>query len=301
MYRAAVTSAQDRPARLTVGVVGAGRVGSVLGAALAAAGHRVTGVSAVSDASLERAARLLPGIPVKEIPDVVAGAELVLLAVPDDALAALVAGLSATRAWQAGQIVVHTSGLHALEVFAPALDQHVLPLALHPAMTFTGTSLDLDRLRECCFGVTAPEQLRAVAEALVLEVGAEPVWIAESDRGAYHLALAHGANHLVTLVSQALDILASTGVDQPDRVLGPLVRAALDNALRGRDAALTGPVARGDLGTVERHVSIAADQPPDVRPAYVAMALATVERAARDRRLREDQARPIAEFLREQQ
>ena len=297
----AVTSAQQRPARLTVGVVGAGRVGSVLGAALAAAGHRVTGVSAVSDASRERAARLLPGIPVKEIPDVVAGAELVLLAVPDDALADLVAGLAATGAWQAGQIVVHTSGLHGLEVFEPAAEQHVLPLALHPAMTFTGTAVDLERLADCCFGVTAAEPLRPVAEALVLEVGAEPVWVAEADRGAYHLALAHGANHLVTLVSQALDILGGTGIEAPDRVLGPLVRAALDNALRARDAALTGPVARGDLGTVERHVSIAADQSPDVRPAYVAMALATVERAARDRRLRADQAGPIADFLREQQ
>ncbi len=296
-----VTTAQDRPARLTVGVVGAGRVGAVLGAALAEAGHRVTGVSAVSDASLDRAARLLPGVPVREVPEVVSGAELVLLAVPDDALAGLVAGLSAVDAWQAGQIVVHTSGLHALEVFGPALEHHVLPLALHPAMTFTGTAVDLDRLHECCFGVTAPEPLRPVAEALVLEVGAEPVWIADGDRAAYHLALAHGANHLVTLVSQSLDILAGTGVEQPERVLGPLVRAALDNALRSRDAALTGPVARGDLGTVERHVSTAAGEPPDVRPAYVAMALATVERAARDRRLREDQARPIADFLREQQ
>lgn len=295
-----MTSAPPHPARLTVGVVGAGRVGAVVGAALAEAGHRPTGVSAVSDASLERAARLLPGIPVKEIPDVLADAELVLLAVPDDALGPLVAGLSATGAWQAGQIVVHTSGLHALEVFAPALDQHILPLALHPAMTFTGSAVDLDRLRDCCFGVTAPEPLRPVAEALVLEIGAEPVWVGENDRGAYHLALAHGSNHLVTLVSQALDVLASTGIEQPDRVLGPLVRAALDNALRARDAVLTGPVARGDLGTVERHVSVAADQPPDVRPAYVAMALATVERATRDRRLREDLARPIAEFLREQ-
>jgi predicted short-subunit dehydrogenase-like oxidoreductase (DUF2520 family) len=183
----------EHPARLTVGVVGAGRVGSVLGAALARAGHRVTGTYAVSEASRARAAELLPGVPVKDVAAVVAGAELVLLAVPDDALGHLVAGLAATGVWQAGQIVVHTSGRHGVGILDPARAQHVLPLALHPAMTFTGTAMDLDRLVDCAFGVTADDALRPMAEALVLEMGGEPVWIAETDRTAYHLAPWHTA------------------------------------------------------------------------------------------------------------
>ena len=104
---------------------------------------------------------------------------------PDDALPALVAGLAATGSWQAGQIVVHTSGRHGVGVFdAGAARSTSSALALHPAMTFTGTAMDLDRLADCCFGVTAPEALRPVAEALVVEMGAEPVWIAEEDRPA---------------------------------------------------------------------------------------------------------------------
>ena len=116
---------------LRVGVVGAGRVGAVLGAALAAAGHRVVAVSAVSEASLERAATLLPDVPVHPVEEVVAAADLVLLAVPDDALTDLVAGLATTRVWRSGQIAAHTSGAHGLAPFAPAVDQGVIPLALH--------------------------------------------------------------------------------------------------------------------------------------------------------------------------
>ena len=292
-----MTSADERPARLDVGVVGAGRVGAVLGAALQRVGHRVVAVSGVSEESRDRAARLLPGTPVLAPEDVVRQAELVVLAVPDDALADLVAGLSATRTWQAGQLVAHTSGRHGLEVYAPALDQHVLGLALHPAMTFTGTGLDLDRLVECCFGVTAPEPLRPVAEALVLEIGAEPVWIEESARGLYHAALAHGANHLVTLIAQSLQALRAAGVESPSRVLGPLVSAALDNALRAGDAALTGPVARGDAGTVAEHLRQLQSLTPDIRPTYVALARATAERALASGRLKPHVAEPLLDIL----
>ena len=292
-----MTSADERPARLDVGVVGAGRVGAVLGAALQRAGHRVVAVSGVSEQSRTRAAQLLPGIPVVAPDDVVRRAELVLLAVPDDALADLVAGLAATRTWQAGQLVAHTSGRHGLEVYAPALDQHVLGLALHPAMTFTGTGLDLERLVECCFGVTAPEPLRPVAEALVLEIGAEPVWIEESSRPLYHAALAHGANHLVTLIAQSLQALRAAGVEEPSRVLGPLVSAALDNALRAGDAALTGPVARGDAGTVAEHLRQLQSLSPDIRPTYVALARATAERALASGRLKPHVAEPLLDIL----
>ena len=292
-----VTSADERPARLKVGVVGAGRVGAVLGAALQQAGHQVVAVSGVSDASLRRAAELLPGIPVLPVDEVVARAELVVLAVPDDALADLIAGLSATRSWQAGQLVAHTSGRHGLDVFGPALPFHVLGLALHPAMTFTGTAMDVARLADCCFGVTAPEPLRPVAEALVLEIGGEPVWIEDEHRALYHAALAHGANHLVTLIAQSMEALAAAGVAEPHRMLGPLVAAALDNSLRAGDAALTGPVARGDVGTVAEHLRQLEGLSPDIRPTYVALARATAERALASGRLKPTAAEPLLDIL----
>jgi predicted short-subunit dehydrogenase-like oxidoreductase (DUF2520 family) len=292
--------AADRPGRLGVGVVGAGRVGAVLGSALRAAGHAVVGVSAVSAASRDRADALLPGVPVLEVPDVVERAELVLLTVPDDALTDLVAGLATTRGWQPGQLVVHTSGRFGWRVLGPAVASGAIPLALHPAMTFTGTSLDLVRLTDCCFGVTAPGPVLPIAQALVVEMGAEPVVVDEDLRPLYHAALAHGANHLVTLVSQSLELLRLAGVDEPGRLLGPLLSASLDNALRRGDDALTGPVARGDAGTVAVHVeALTAAGAADVLATYRSLARTTADRALASGRLRAAAAEALLSALAE--
>jgi predicted short-subunit dehydrogenase-like oxidoreductase (DUF2520 family) len=292
-----LTGPTQRPARLDVGIVGTGRVGAVLGAALQQAGHRLVAVSGVSEQSRARAAALLPGIPVRSVEEVVARAELVLLTVPDDVLPGLVAGLSATSSWQAGQLVVHTAGRYGTAVFEAASGHHILGMALHPVMTFSGTSMDVARLADCCFGITAPEALRPVAEALVVEMGAEPVWIKEQDRPMYHAGLAHGANHLGTLVAQAIQIVGSAGVQDPQRLIAPLLHAALDNALRLGDGALTGPVVRGDTGTVAAHLAQLNEQTPDIRPTYVALARATAERALASGRLTAADAEPLLEFL----
>ncbi|MFJ8675025.1 Rossmann-like and DUF2520 domain-containing protein [Streptomyces sp. NPDC093589] len=271
--------AQDRPARLTVGVVGAGRVGPALAASLQLAGHRPVAVSGVSDASVRRAAELLPDVPVVPPAEVLARADLVLLTVPDDALAGLVSGLAETGAVRPGQLLVHTSGRYGTAVLDPATRAGALPLALHPAMTFTGTPVDVQRLAGCSFGVTSPDELRMAAEALVIEMGGEPEWIAEASRPLYHAALAIGANHLVTLVAQSMELLRKAGVEAPDRMLGPLLGAALDNALRSGDAALTGPVARGDAGTVAAHVTELRKHAPQSVAGYLAMARTTADRA----------------------
>ena len=287
-----------RPGRLGVGVVGAGRVGSVLGNALRAAGHAVVGVSAVSAASRERAELFLPGVPVLEVPDVVERAELVLLTVPDDALEPLVAGLAEVGGWQPGQLVVHTSGRFGWRVLQPAVAAGAIPLALHPAMTFTGMSLDLARLADCCFAVTGPGPVLPIGQALVVEMGAEPVVVAEEARALYHAALAHGANHLVTLVAESLDLLAAAGVEPAARVLGPLLSAALDNALRQGDGALTGPVARGDAGTVAAHVeAIGASGVEGALATYRRLARDTADRALASGRLRPEAAQSLLEAL----
>ena len=269
----------ERPGRLAVGIVGAGRVGSVLGAALRTAGHRIVAVSAISAASRRRAAQLLPDVEIRPADRIAADADLLLLTVPDDVLPGLIEGFVQAEAIRAGQFVVHTSGRYGIDVLAPATKVGALPLALHPVMTFTGTAVDLDRIQGVCFGATAPEPLRAVAETLVLEMGGDPVWIAEENRVLYHAALAQGANHLVTLVASSMDLLKTAGADDPQRMLGPLLSAALDNALRYGDSGLTGPVVRGDAGTVAAHVDVLSKVSPETTAAYVAMARLTADRA----------------------
>jgi predicted short-subunit dehydrogenase-like oxidoreductase (DUF2520 family) len=292
-----MNAARPDHARLSVGVVGAGRVGAVLGAALVRAGHSVVAVSAVSESSVRRAETLLPGVPVVPADEVPRDADLVLLTVPDDALADLVTGLAHTGSQRAGQLVVHTSGLHGLSVLEPAIRRNALPLALHPVLPFTGTEVDLTRLTGASFGVTSPEPLRPIAESLVIEMGGEPVWVADALRPLWHAALAHGSNHLVTLVASAADLLRAAGVDEPGRVLGPLLGAALDGSLRAGDAVLTGPVARGDAGTVRAHLDVLAAVAPEVLPAYVAMARLTADRALAAGRLDPNAAGALLEVL----
>lgn len=277
----------DSPPRLRVGVVGAGRVGAVLGAALRNAGHTLTGVSAVSDVSLLRAEALLPGVPVLPADDVVSGCELLILAVPDDVLPELVAGFANAGVFKPGQFIAHTSGGYGIGVLAPATES--LPMAIHPAMTFTGTSVDLSRLHDTPFGVTAADAIRPVAEALVVEMGGEPIWVPEDARTIYHAAMVLGSNYLNVLVNESVSLLKEAGMDNPARLLTPLMSASLDNALRFGDKSLTGPIVRGDARTVAKHLNALGDR-PQTRAAYQVLGRLAVDRALEAGMITVDQA-----------
>ncbi|MFZ4078654.1 MAG: Rossmann-like and DUF2520 domain-containing protein [Microbacteriaceae bacterium] len=220
-----------RDGRLGVGIIGSGRVGPVLGQALAGAGHAIVGISALSQESRDRAEALLPTVPILEVPDIIERSELVLLCVPDDQLAELVSGLADAGAWQPGQIVVHTSPNFGLVVLDPARARGAIPIALHPAMVFTGTSVDVARLTDCCMVVTAPSPVLPIGQALAVEMGAEPVVIAEADRAHYAEAVATASSFSVAIVNQARALLEQAGVDHPSRVLGPIIRSAVENTL----------------------------------------------------------------------
>jgi predicted short-subunit dehydrogenase-like oxidoreductase (DUF2520 family) len=251
----------------------------------------------VSRPSRDRAEKLLPGVPILPADEVAAGAELLLLAVPDDALANLISGLANTGVVRRGALVAHTSGAHGIDILEPLTALGALPLALHPVMTFSGTEVDLQRLDGACFGATTTEELRPVAEALVIEMGAEPVWISEDLRTTYHAGLAFGANNLVTLVAEAADLLRRAGVANPERMLGPLLGAALDNSLRHGDRALTGPVARGDAGTVAKHLQAIAGQAPEAIAAYIEMSRLTAVRALAAGTLTPERAEALLDVL----
>jgi predicted short-subunit dehydrogenase-like oxidoreductase (DUF2520 family) len=284
-----------RPARLTVGVISAGRVGTALGVALERAEHVVVSCSAISRASRQRAERRLPDTQVLPVQDVAAHAELLVLSIPDAELAGVVSGLATTGAVRPGTIVVHTSGANGVGVLAPLTDLGCIPLAIHPAMTFTGSDEDIVRLSGACFGITAADDVGyAVAQSLVLEIGGEPFGVREDARPLYHAALAHAGNHVITVLLDAVEalraalrgqeLLGQEVVDDApggiaERVIGPLARASLENALQRGQAALTGPVARGDAAAITGHLQALADVDPELAQAYRANSLRTAQRA----------------------
>jgi predicted short-subunit dehydrogenase-like oxidoreductase (DUF2520 family) len=284
-----------RPARLKVGIVSAGRVGTALGVALERAEHVVVACSAISTTSRRLAERRLPDTEILPVPDVADRAELLLLTVPDSELPGLINGLAATGAVRRGTIVVHTSGANGIAILAPLTEQGCVPLAIHPAMTFTGADEDIVRLSDSCFGVTAADEIGfAIAQSLVLEIGGEPFGVREDARTLYHAALAHASNHIVTVLADSLDALraALSGQellgqelvgDAPgglaERIVGPLARAALENTLQRGQAALTGPVARGDAAAVAGHLDALDQVDSELAQAYCANSLRTAQRA----------------------
>ena len=293
-----------------MGIISAGAVGTAVGEAFLRAGHHVHGAVARSQLSRARASERMPNAAIVDV-EQAAHAALVVLAVPDPELPAVIEEVA--QHTQAGQMVMHTSGALGCEVLQPVTDTGALPLALHPAMTFTGAAEDTDRLHGCGWGVTADsEQGYAVAELLVHTLGGVPVAIPEHHRSAYHAAMAHAANHSVALISDALrmlDYVLEQGdgddglgaganlppVQNPDSslLLRKLVHAAVDNALDQRLEGLTGPVAREDAPAVLRHVAALHELGVGLEP-YIAMSERTaqmtgaveIERVLSDYRMR---------------
>ncbi|MFT4043221.1 MAG: DUF2520 domain-containing protein [Gordonia sp. (in: high G+C Gram-positive bacteria)] len=287
------------PARLTVGIVSAGRVGTALGEALERAGHVVAGVVARSRQSRRRALERLPESEILDLGDVLARSELLIIAVPDAVLSQVVAEIAATGRLRPRTLVMHTAGAHGVAILEPLRAFGAFALAVHPAMTFIDSGEDTARLAQACFGVTAADEVGfAIASALVLEMGGEPIRIAEENRTLYHAALAHGANHLVALVIDAVSALnaAIEGTDGArardvatvdgnavllaERILGPLVTAALRNALELGPRALTGPVARGDADAVADHLTALRGLPGGAAPGSIAAAYRILARRA---------------------
>lgn len=230
-------------------VVGRGRLGVALAGALRRVGP---------------APRTLGGRQVRDRPgslrSLLHGPEacgLVLLAVRDDALPSLVSGVAAglgSRSYVA--TVLHLSGALGPEVLAPLAERGLATGSCHPLQTFTGSPGDADRFAGSVFAVDGSGAGREAAERLAVALGGRPFALPTGARPLYHLAASLGANGLTGLVAAARDALAATGLS-PDAALaalGPLLRSALDEALRlGPEAALTGPVSRGDEATLARH------------------------------------------------
>ncbi len=288
---------ENRPGRLGVGIIGMGHVGPVIGSALRAAGHAIVAVTASSEASQERADALLPGVPILSVEQLVERCELVIIAIPDDEIAGLVHGLASLRAWQPGQLVVHLSGAHGVSILEPAQRCGAIPLAIHPAMTFTGTSVDVTRLVGAPFAVTAPAPVLPIAQALVVEMGGEPVVVDESQRLLYHAALAHEANYLVTLIAQARELLSASGIEDPGEYLRPLCEAALDRGLRDGIGGASGPILRGDSETVSEHLQAIKNVNPRIADTYVDLARTTLSALKEERQVSERHERSILSAL----
>ena len=215
--------------RLNIGVVGSQIAGIAMAQALSHAGHQVVAVTADALDTDERIEVLLPLAKKLSDEKILAAADLVLLAVPSSEIESTV--LSLADFFRAGQLVVHLAAEFDHEILSVAVSKGAIPLAIHPAMRFTGTSLDINRMKESYFAVSAPVVALPIAEALVIEMGAEPIVIASKARASYAEAIAVASNFSAMIVNQAVGLLEQAGVENPALVIAPVIESAVDQAL----------------------------------------------------------------------
>ncbi|WP_462185669.1 MULTISPECIES: Rossmann-like and DUF2520 domain-containing protein [unclassified Frankia] len=279
------TAASDGPRearpREKVGIVGPGRAGTALGLALAAAGYPVVAVGVRSPWHRSRAVNLFPDAWVGGAAEVAGRAEVLLVAVPDDAIGPVVMDLAAAGAVGPGRTLVHLSGRHGLGVLAAGGDVGAARIALHPIMTLPGIIEDSALLAGVPFGITADPVAEGLARRLVTDVGGIALPVADDRRDLYHASLVLGGNFLTTLVAAAGEVLAAAGVPDPAAALGPLLRASLANTLTDGWSASTGPVRRGDLGTVVAHLTALDRLDPRIAAVYRRLAIFTAEELER--------------------
>jgi predicted short-subunit dehydrogenase-like oxidoreductase (DUF2520 family) len=215
--------------RLSIGVVGQEPAGIAMAKALSAAGHQVVAITNKSLDSDEGIELLLPLAKKLSDEEILAVSELVLLAVPASEIENTTSRLS--ESWRAGQLVIHLAAEFDHEILGLALAKGAIPLAIHPAMRFTGTSLDINRMKESYFAVSAPAVALPIAQALVIEMGAEPIVIASKARASYAEAIAVASNFSAMIVNQAVGLLEQAGVENPSLVIAPVIESAVDQAL----------------------------------------------------------------------
>jgi predicted short-subunit dehydrogenase-like oxidoreductase (DUF2520 family) len=283
---------------MDVAVVGAGRVGTALAVLLGRAGHRIVAASG-REASRARVETWLPGVPFLPPAEAARAAEASLLAVPDDEVAGVCDEIAAADGFVGGTFVAHLSGAVPLLALGPARAAGSQVLSMHPLQTVPDVESGVERLPGASVAVTAWDGPGfEVGERLAADWGGVPFRLDEERKPLYHAAAVFCSNYLVVVEDLAAGLFRAAGVEDPLPAFAPLAEATLANVVRaGPEAALTGPVARGDAGTVRRNLEAISAGAPGAVSAYVALADAAIGLAERARRLGPAAAMALREVL----
>jgi predicted short-subunit dehydrogenase-like oxidoreductase (DUF2520 family) len=255
-----------------IGIVGAGAVGTALGVALSRAGWPIHAVASRDPGRRERFRSLVDVTRVFADPEpILDEVELVILAVPDD----VVAQVAGSLRLYSGQAMVHTSGALGAEVLAPAMAAGTQIGAFHPLVAFADTERAVAALHGATVAIEGDDQLAAMLADMAEAIGARPVRLAPGTKAAYHAAAVLAAGGFVALLDAIAELGRVAGLDEAGAlaIYGPLMEGTLGNARAlGIRAALTGPMTRGDVGTLRAHLVALRAYAPGVLPLYVAAA-----------------------------
>ena len=284
---------------LKLGFIGAGTVGTALAVGLSKNGYKVVAVSSRSQSSATNLAQALNGCRSStNNQDVADAADLVFVTTPDDAISPVVSKLQ----WHAGQSVVHCSGADTTDILEPARKLGTHAGVFHPLQTFANARKAMENMLGSTFAIEAEEPLLSTLKDMATALGGHWIEIKASDKVLYHAAAVIACNYLVTLVKLATDLWQTFDIppQQATQALLPLIRGTVNNIETiGIPKCLTGPIARGDSGTIKKHLKALQKAAPRLLSTYRELGLQTIPIALAKGRINEQQAQELQTILKQ--
>jgi predicted short-subunit dehydrogenase-like oxidoreductase (DUF2520 family) len=285
--------------KLTLGFIGAGRVGTGLATGFVSAGHDVVAVASRSIASAQALAKRVSGARAGAPQEVADRADLVFITVPDDAIEAVVSSVR----WRAGCACVHCSGAADLDTLKKVVADGALAGGFHPLHMFGEPGESAEALRGCAVALAGPDALVEKLERLARSLGARPLRLPEGGRALYHVAANFSGAFVIALMQETIALWKKLGISEGDALaaLLPLLRGTVDNVERlGAAGGLGSAVARGDVGTIRRHLDVLEREAPDSLELYRLLSLRTVPLALAKGTLKPETAKEIEALLKSQ-
>ncbi|MBA7629356.1 hypothetical protein ES703_36855 [subsurface metagenome] len=282
---------------LKLGFIGAGTVGTALAVRLSQSGYPIVAVSSRNQASAQKLAQAVGGCRVFDSHQSAAdNAELIFITTPDDAIAPVAAEVK----WHPGQSVIHCSGADSVDILQPARKAGAKVGAFHPLQTFASVKQAIDNMPGSTFALEAEEPLLAILKEMAGALGGNWVVLKASDKVLYHASAVIACNYLVTLVKLAGDLWQTFGVPPPQatRALLPLLRGTLHNIETiGIPNCLTGPITRGDIGTINKHLNALKQTAPHLLPTYRELGRQTIPIALAKGKIDQSRAKELETIL----
>ena len=273
---------------LKLGFIGAGTVGTALAARLAGRGYPVVAVSSRSRTSAQRLAQAASGCQIFDSNQ--------SITTPDDAIATVVAEVN----WHPGQSVVHCSGADSVDILQPAREAGAKVGAFHPLQTFASPEQAIENIPGSTFALEAEEPLLGILKDMAAALEGQWVELKSSDKVLYHAAAVLACNYMVTLTKLATDLWQTFGVPPPKatKALVPLLRGTLHNIETiGIPQCLTGPIARGDIGTINKHLDALKSTAPHLVSTYRELGRQTIPIAVAKGKINQSQAKELQTIL----
>jgi len=282
-----------------LGFIGSGPVGTAFGVNLSERGYKVIGVYDVAQDAAKQFVDAVPGSRIyQNAQDLVDAADMVFITTPDDNIPKVAAELK----WRSGQSAVHCSGASTVQSLDAASEQGAMVGSIHPCQTFAGREQAIQNLPGSTFAIEAEEPLKTTLTEMAKSLEGDWIYLTSEAKALYHAAACIACNYFITLVNIATDLWQNFGktTAEATKAYIPLLQGSVNNIANvGFPGCLTGPIARGDIKTIQRHLAALEKNAPDLLTLYRELGLKTIPIGIAKGTLSESKAEELRALLQE--